>query len=224
MNFSDIFKKSFLDGFVSTDVNIYTSAVAMLITCVLAFYIFVVYRVLTKKTFYSKSFNIALAGIALIVSGIILTIQSSIVVSLGMVGALSIVRFRTAIKDPMDLMFLFWSIAVGIICGVGLAEIAILLSLLLTAGIVVLNHLPVAKAPLLLVVNSRDIDGEKIIMDTVKLYSKHNTVKSRNMTKNSLDLIVELRTDKGSQLIRELLNLDEVETASLMSHDGETTF
>ena len=77
---------------------------------------------------------------------------------------------------------------------------------------------------MLLVVNSRDIDGEKIIMDTVKLYSKHNTVKSRNMTKNSLDLIVELRTDKGSQLIRELLNLDEVETASLMSHDGETTF
>ena len=148
MSFSDIFKKSFLDGVSSKDINTYTAGTARMITCVLAPYIFVVYRVLTRKTFYSKSFNISLAGIALITSGIILTIQSSIVVSLGMVGALSIVRFRTAIKDPMDLMFLFWSIAVGIICGVGMAEIAIMLSIILTVGILVLNGLPVAKAPL----------------------------------------------------------------------------
>ena len=83
MTFSDIFKKSFLDGFSAWDINIYTAATAMLITGALALYIFVVYRVLTRKTFYSKSFNISLAGIALITSGIILTIQSSIVVSLG---------------------------------------------------------------------------------------------------------------------------------------------
>ena len=99
MSFSDIFKKSFLDGFSSTDINIYTATTSMVITCILALYIFLVYRVLTRKTFYSKNFNISLAGIALITSGIILTIQSSIVVSLGMVGALSIVRFRTAIKE-----------------------------------------------------------------------------------------------------------------------------
>ena len=164
MSFSDIFKKSFLDGFASTDINIYTATAAMMITCVLALYIFVVYRVLTRKTFYSKNFNIALAGIALITSGIILTIQSSIVVSLGMVGALSIVRFRTAIKDPMDLMFLFWSIAVGIICGVGMAEIAIILSIIMTAGILILNHLPVAKAPMILVVNASDLAAEENIM------------------------------------------------------------
>ena len=88
MSFSDIFKKSFLDGFSSTDINIYTATTSMVITCILALYIFLVYRVLTRKTFYSKNFNISLAGIALITSGIILTIQSSIVVSLGMVGAL----------------------------------------------------------------------------------------------------------------------------------------
>ena len=135
MSFSEIFKKSFLDGYASTDINIYTAAIAMIITSVLALYVFVVYRVLTRKTFYSKNFNISLAAVALITSGIILTIQSNIVVSLGMVGALSIVRFRTAIKDPMDLVFLFWSIAIGIICGVGLAEIAIMMSLVLTLGI-----------------------------------------------------------------------------------------
>ena len=224
MSFSDIFKKSFLDGFSATDINIYTATVAMMVTCVLALYIFVVYRILTRKTFYSKNFNISLAGIALITSGIILTIQSSLVVSLGMVGALSIVRFRTAIKDPMDLMFLFWSIAVGIICGVGMAEIAIILSIIMTVGIIVLNGLPVAKAPLIFVVNASDLDAELIIMSTVKKYAKHATIKSRNMTKSSLDLIVELRTAEGSKLVREVLEIPSVRSASLLTHDGEVTF
>jgi uncharacterized membrane protein YhiD involved in acid resistance len=224
MSFSDIFKKSFLDGFSATDINIYTATVAMMVTCVLALYIFVVYRILTRKTFYSKNFNISLAGIALITSGIILTIQSSLVVSLGMVGALSIVRFRTAIKDPMDLMFLFWAIAVGIICGVGMAEIAIILSIIMTVGIIVLNGLPVAKAPLIFVVNASDLDAELIIMSTVKKYAKHATIKSRNMTKSSLDLIVELRTAEGSKLVREVLEIPSVMSASLLTHDGEVTF
>lgn len=224
MGFSDIFKKSFLDGFSSADINVYTAATAMLITCMLALYIFVVYRVLTRKTFYSKSFNISLAGIALITSAIILTIQSSIVVSLGMVGALSIVRFRTAIKDPMDLMFLFWAIAVGIICGVGLAEIAILLSLMLTVGVIVLNYFPVAKAPLMLIVNASDIGAEESIIETVRAYAKHPVVKSRNLTKNSLDLTIELRCAEGSKLVRSVMELDFVEYASLISHDGEVTF
>ena len=224
MSISDIFKKSFLTGFESADINIYTATTAMLITCVLAFYIFMVYRMLTRKTFYSKTFNIALAGIALITSAVILTIQSSLVVSLGMVGALSIIRFRTAVKDPMDLMFLFWSIAAGIICGVGMAEIAIILSIIMTVGIVLLNELPVAKAPLLLVINASDLDAEEQILAVVKGFSKHFTVKSRNMTKSSLDLIIELRTGEGSRLIREILNLSSVSSASLMAHDGEVTF
>jgi uncharacterized membrane protein YhiD involved in acid resistance len=179
---------------------------------------------LTRKTFYSKTFNISLAGIALITSGIILTIQSSLVVSLGMVGALSIIRFRTAVKDPMDLMFLFWSISIGIICGVGLAEIAVVLSIILTLGIFILNVLPVAKAPLLLVVNASDLDLESTILSIVSKHASHPVVKSRNMTKQSLDLIIELRTADGSNLIRDILNIASVESASLMSHDGEVTF
>ncbi|MCR4837943.1 MAG: DUF4956 domain-containing protein, partial [Eubacterium sp.] len=136
MSFSDIFRKSFLDGFTGADISVVTASSAMLITAFIGLYIFVVYRVLTRRTFYSKSFNISLAAVAVITAAIILTIQSSIVVSLGMVGALSIVRFRTAVKEPMDLVFLFWSIAAGIICGVGLAEIAVVLSLIITVGIV----------------------------------------------------------------------------------------
>lgn len=224
MNFSEIFKKSFLDGFTAQDINIYTAITAMLIASLLALYIFVVYRVLTRKTFYSKTFNISLAGICLITCGIILTIQSSIVVSLGMVGALSIVRFRTAVKDPMDLMFLFWAIAVGIICGVGLAEIALILSLILTAGILLLNALPVAKAPMLLVVNADDLDAEEAILTAVKSYAKFSTVKSRNMTKVGMDMILELRTAEGQKLVRSILDIPSVTSASLLTHDGETTF
>ena len=224
MSFSDIFKKSFLEGFSASDINIYTATVALLVTSALALYIFVVYRVVTRKTFYSKTFNISLAGIALITAGVIVTIQSSIVVSLGMVGALSIVRFRTAVKDPMDLMFLFWSIAVGIICGTGLAEIAIILSIIITVGILILNGLPVAKAPLILVVNASDLDAEEMILSVVSKFAKHPAVKSRNMTKDSLDLIIELRTDAGSKLVREILSLESVTSASLMAHDGEVTF
>lgn len=224
MTFSDIFKKSFLDGFTATDINLYTAAAAMLATCFLAVYVFLVYRTLTRKTFYSKNFNISLVGIAVVTAGIILTIQSSIVVSLGMVGALSIVRFRTAVKDPLDLMFLFWAIAIGIICGVGLAEIALLLSLILTMVLLVLNHIPVAKAPMILVVNASSLDAEADILAAVQKYAKNSTVKSRNMTGSTLDLIVELRTAEGGKLVRELMELPSITAASIMTHDGEVTF
>ena len=103
MTFKDIFKKSFLEGYASTEITSLTIITALGIACVLALYIFFVYRVVTRKTFYSKSFNITLAGVTVITASLILTMQSSVVLSLGMVGALSIVRFRTAIKDPIDL-------------------------------------------------------------------------------------------------------------------------
>jgi uncharacterized membrane protein YhiD involved in acid resistance len=121
-------------------------------------------------------------------------------------------------------MFLFWSIAVGIICGVGMAETAIILSIILTVGIILLNGLPVAKAPMIFVVNVSDLDAEQEIMSVIKKYAKHSTVKSRNMTKTSLDLIVELRTADGSKLVREVLDIPSVISASLMAHDGEVTF
>ena len=224
MTFKDIFKKSFLEGFASSELTTMTIAAALGVACVLALYIFFVYRVVTRKTFYSKNFNITLAGITVITAALILTMQSSVVLSLGMVGALSIVRFRTAVKDPMDLMFLFWSISVGIICGAGLAQIAVILSLVVTVGILVLDRMPVAKAPMILVVNSSDLDGEKAIGAVIEKYVRHFAVKSRNMTASSLDLVIELRTDEGGALVREVMAVPGVTSASLLSHDGEVTF
>ena len=107
MNFGDIFKKSFLEAISTGDISWKWILFITLITCLFAAYIFFAYRIITRKTFYNKSFNISLAAIAIIVAAIVISIQSSLVVSLGMVGALSIVRFRTAIKDPVDLVFLF---------------------------------------------------------------------------------------------------------------------
>ena len=115
MSFKDVFKKSFVEGFAASEVSGKAILAGLGFAAVLALYIFFVYRVMTRKTFYSKNFGIALVGVAMTTTALILTMQSSVVISLGMVGALSIVRYRTAIKDPLDLMFLFWSISVGII-------------------------------------------------------------------------------------------------------------
>lgn len=224
MSFKDIFKKSFLEGFSTVEINTMTVLVALGVACALALYIFFVYRIVTRKTFYSKNFNISLAGVTVITAALILTMQSSVVLSLGMVGALSIVRFRTAVKDPMDLMFLFWSISVGIICGAGLAQIAFILSVVITLGILILDHMPVAKAPMILVVNAVDGKAEKPVCEVVKKYARHFSVKSRNLTAASADIVIELRTNRGYELVQEVMGTEGVSSVSLLSHDGEVTF
>ena len=177
MSFKDIFKKSFLEGFATAELTGRVILAALGIAAVLALYIFFfVYRIMTRKTFYSRNFGIALVGVALITAALILTMQSSVVISLGMVGALSIVRFRTAIKDPLDLMFLFWSISVG------------------------------------------------IIYAAVAGFARHYSVKSRNVTAGAVDLVLELRTAQGAELVKAVNALEGVRSVSLMSHDGEVSF
>ena len=224
MSFKDIFKKSFLEGFATAELTGRVILAALGIAAVLALYIFFVYRIMTRKTFYSRNFGIALVGVALITAALILTMQSSVVISLGMVGALSIVRFRTAIKDPLDLMFLFWSISVGIICGAGMAQIAVILSVGLTVGILLLEKLPVAKAPRILVVNADGLDAEERVCAAVGGFAKHYSVKSRNVTAGAVDLVLELRTAQGAELVKAVNALEGVRSVSLMSHDGEVSF
>lgn len=224
MSFKDIFKKSFLEGYAGSEITLTTIIVAMAVAVALALYIFFTYRVVTRKTFYSKNFNISLSVITVITAGLILTMQSSVVLSLGMVGALSIIRFRTAVKDPMDLAFLFWSISVGIICGAGLAQIAVILSIVVTLGILVLNQLPVAKAPMLLVINGSNFLAESAVSTQVAQFDKHFHIKSRNRTATTLDMVIELRTAQGGELVEQIMKQEGVLSASLLSHDGEVTF
>ena len=224
MSFKDIFKKSFLEGFATAELTGRVILAALGIAAVLALYIFFVYRIMTRKTFYSRNFGIALVGVALITAALILTMQSSVVISLGMVGALSIVRFRTAIKDPLDLMFLFWSISVGITCGAGMAQIAVILSVGLTVAILLLEKLPVAKAPMILVVNADGLDAEERVCAAVAGFAKHYSVKSRNVTAGAVDLVLELRSAQGAELVKAVNALEGVRSVSLMSHDGEVSF
>ncbi|MDO4332010.1 MAG: DUF4956 domain-containing protein [Eubacteriales bacterium] len=224
MGFSDIFKKSFINGFYNVDIDLPTILLSLAVVCLIALYIFFAYRLLTRRTFYNKNFGIALAALAIITAAIILTIQSSIVISLGMVGALSIVRFRTAIKEPMDLVFLFWAISAGIICGAGLYSLAIITSLVITIAIFVLDLIPVTKAPMLLIVNTRDLDGEDALLAVVDKYSKYAKVKSRIMAAGQLDMVIEVRVSKESELVKEVSALKGMDSVSLLSHDGETTY
>ena len=219
MSFKDIFKKSFLEGFTAMDISTSKILATLAMVVILSLYIFCIYRVVTRKTFYSKTFNISLAAIAIITASIILAMQSNLVISLGMVGALSIVRFRTAIKDPMDLIFLFWSISIGIICGGGLYEVAVI-----TVCILGLDLLPVAKAPMLLVVNASGTESEDAVMEAVKKYSHLCRVKSRNISNGREDMILELRVKEEKKLVEEVSAVSGVEYVSLLAHDGEVTF
>lgn len=224
MGFQDVFKKSFLEGFSGMDITTGKIAATLFVTALLALYVFMIYRLVTRKVFYSKSFNISLAALSLITAAIILAMQSNLVISLCMVGALSIIRFRTAIKDPMDLVFLFWSISIGIICGAGLYEVALVTSVAVTVCILVLDLLPVAKAPVMLVVNSSLPDGEAAVLEVVGRYARAYKVKSRNLSRDRLDLVVELRVRDESGLIKEVAGLEGMCSASLIAHDGEVTF
>ena len=131
MTFNDIIKKSFLEQFNTVDISAMSIMISLLVALLLGGFVFWIYRSVCTKSFYSKNFAISLIVISLITTIVIMTVKSNLIISLGMVGALSIVRFRTPIKEPIDLAFLFWSIAIGIICGAGTYQIAFIGSLII---------------------------------------------------------------------------------------------
>lgn len=220
----NLIKKVLFEGFSGTTLDIETIGLCMTITVLIAAYIFGVYRVLNRNSFYNRNFNLSLIALAVITAAIILTIQSNIVISLGMVGALSIVRFRTAVKDPMDLVFLLWAISAGIICGAGFAIIAIIASVITTIIVVLFEKIPVGKAPVILLVNSTNCKNIKTIEDVIQKNCSMYKVKARNLTKEKLDMAVEVHTKKETVLLDELMSMEDIVSASLLDHDGEVTF
>ena len=194
--------------------------VTLVIAFGLAMYIYLVYRIVTKRTFYYKNYGIAMAIMPVITAGIILAMQSSLVISLGMVGALSIVRFRTAIKDPLDLLFLFWSIGIGIICGAGLYELAIETSVAATLGILLLEWLQIKKSTYLLVINSLSLKNEEDIIYILKKYTKGYKIRSKNVSGSGVDYTIEVKMKvEEKDLMNQLTELPEVDSVSLLEHD-----
>ena len=224
MSIKDAIKKSVLQEFTDPAVTMGDIAAALGMAAVLALYIYLIYKLVTRSAFYSRDFNKSLAMLPVITAGILLAMQSSFVISLGSVGALSIVRFRNAVKDPMDLVFLFWSISIGIVCGAKLYALAILLSLVLTVLVFVLDLIPAAKSPMLLVMNGSDASVEASLQPILKQQAKAAHVKSRNLTTAGIDLIVELRPNDPPALVQACAALPGVQSVSLLDHDGQIRY
>ncbi len=224
MSFKDAIRRSVLEGFSGTDMPTSQVVTILAITFAIGIYIYFIYRLVNKSSLYDRSFHVAMAVISVVTAGIIIAMQSSIVISLGMVGALSIVRFRTAVKDSMDLLFLFWSIGEGIICGAGLFEIAVIVALMVTVGIIVLEYIPVKKKPYLLIINGEGTEYESKVMDHIKELCRDVKVKSRNLKRTGLDIIIEVRTDNENELMKRLGNIEEIRNISILTHEGEVRF
>ncbi|MCM1056288.1 MAG: DUF4956 domain-containing protein [Firmicutes bacterium] len=224
MSFKDVFKNSFLQGFQNTNLTMKAVVILLLVAGALGIYLFFVYRLMTDGSFYSKSFNVSLILMCVITAAIIITIQSSVVVSLGMVGALSIVRFRTAVKDPLDLIFMFWSISVGIICGAGMPALAVMLTLGATVLALVFYRLPEVHKSMILVVNASDNSCAEKVFRIVGRYDKKYKVKSRNLTKENTDFLMELRLKDYEELLKELNAIEEVTSVSVVAHRGDSVY
>ena len=155
MSTKDVIKSSVYESIVGGGALTASSIIFILmIAAIIGIYIFAVYKLTSKAAFYSRDLNVTIAGLPVIVAAIMVAMQSNLIVSLGMVGALSIVRFRNAVKNPLDLLYLFWTISAGIICGVGLKLLAVILFVMITALILVLQMLPNSRGTSILIIRS----------------------------------------------------------------------
>ncbi len=220
LNFSDVFKSSFLsnvNSFSTLDVLL-----ALGLSFVLGLFIFAIYKKTYSGVMYSDSFGVSLIAMSMITSLVILAVTSNVVLSLGMVGALSIVRFRTAIKEPMDIAFLFWSIAVGIVLGAGLLPLAVIGSVIIGIIIVVFSTRKIGDTPYILVVNCENEECENMAAEMIKTEAKKSILKSKSVSKVGIELTYEIRlANDDTSFINKISNASGVTNAVLVTYNGE---
>ena len=221
MNFKDIIKQSVLDNFTG-DMSPERVIITILAALVFGVYIFFVYRVAISNEFYSKDFNKTLTLMTVTTAAIVLSIQSNLVISLGMVGALSIVRFRTAVKSPLDLFFLFWAICAGIVCGAGLYLLAAVASIVITAVIFLMDRLQSPVALSLLVIHCDSLQTGMQATEKVKELCKFSRLKNKTVGKGKVEMILEIKPQDTEALEAALSDISGVESYSLLSFDRET--
>ncbi len=220
MTFNDIFKSSFLENV--TGVSVVDMVIAILLAFGLGMLIFFVYKKTTTAVIYSSSFGVTLIALTMITTIVILAVTSNVVLSLGMVGALSIVRFRTAIKEPLDIAFLFWSIAAGIVLAAGLIPLAVFGSLMIAIVLLVfVNRKPHAN-PYIIVLRCEDQATEKQATDFINSHVKKAVIKSKTVQKGMIELNLDVRLkDEDSSFINELADMDKVTNVVLVSYNGD---
>lgn len=195
---------------------------ALGISFVIGLFIFMVYKKTYIGVMYSSSFGITLIAMDLITTLVILAVSSNLITSLGMVGALSIVRFRTVVKEPLDLVYLFWSITAGIIVGAGLIPLAVIGSIAIGLVLFVFVNRKSADTPYVVVINCDDENAETQSTSILKNHTKKHLVKSKNVSKNGIELTVEVRLkDSSMKFINDLLTVNGISNAVLVSYNGD---
>ena len=222
MTFNDIFNSSFLEK--AAEFSIFDVGIAMFLSFAVGLFIFYVYKKTFTGVMYSASFGVSIVAMTLITTLVILAVTSNIILSLGMVGALSIVRFRTAVKEPLDIVFLFWAISAGIVIGAGLIPLGIIWSIFIGVILLVFVNKKSSDTPYIAVINLENDKAESDCMAIIKAKTKKSLIKAKTVSQNGIELTVEVRLlDMSAKLLNELLTINGVNNACLVSYNGEYT-
>lgn len=220
MTFRDVFKSSFLENV--TAVSLLDIVLALVLAFCLGLFIFLIYKKTYAGVMYSSSFGVTLVALTMITTLVILAVTSNVVLSLGMVGALSIVRFRTAIKEPLDIAFLFWAIAAGIVLAAGMIPLAVFGSILIGIILLIFANRKDMTNPYIVVLSCDGHESEEKAIAYLKEKTKRCSVKSKTARKGSVELNLEIRLqDDNTDFINELSELPGVDSAVLVSYNGD---
>ena len=221
MTFNDIFKSSFLEK--ASTFNILDMVIALALAFAIGLFIFLVYKKTFRGVMYSENFGVSLVAMTLVTTLIILAVTSNVVLSLGMVGALSIVRFRSAVKEPLDIAFVFWSVSVGIVLGAGLIPLAIFGSVFIGIIMLVFVNKKSSDNPYILIVNCTDDNSENLAMNHINKSVKKHVIKSKTVSANNgIELTIEIRLkEMSTKFVNEINNLEGVNNVVLVSYNGD---
>mgnify|MGYP002572596623 FL=1 len=218
--FSDIFQSSFLENI--TSISILDIAISLVLAFGLGVFIFFIYKKTFSGVMYSSSFALTLIALTMITSVVILAVSSNVVLSLGMVGALSIVRFRTAIKEPSDIAFLFWAIAVGIVLAAGMIPLAIIGSVIIGLIILIFANKKTSDNPYIIVISCADHDSELRAKEFINQQVSRAVIKSKSAQKGAIELNYEIRLkDDDTDFINTLAEMPGINSAVLVSYNGD---
>ena len=212
--------ENIIGSYSNESVSTVTIASVLLVSALLAIYEFFIYRFVSHRAFYNKSFNITIAILPFFISTIILCLQSNIVITLGTIGALAIIRFRTSIKDPVDMLYLLWSVFIGIICGCQLYEVGILTSIVVTVALIALDTINFGKKPLVVIVRS----GQDVEEDLAKIFKERKIsykFKSRNFSNKGFDYAIELTCKDIKDLNVTLSKNERISKYSIIEYDAD---
>jgi len=217
--FKDLIKKSVLENNNVNTLNSSDIVINLFATLLMGLFIFYIYRKSFQGVLYTQAFNVSLVMVALVTTLIIMTISSNLILSLGMVGALSIVRFRTAIKDSMDIGFMFWAISIGIANGAGYFKISLVGSLFIAIVLLILSRYRESSSPYLLIINYSDT-GDIGVREYLKTIGSYK-LKSKTVTAKNTELTIEIRTNNDHKIVSELQSLEGMKDCVLVSYNGD---